>query len=66
VELGLKDIDLVLQTGADSTTPLPLASLLHDRFLAAVAKGRGELDWSSVWLESAENAWLSAEHPHED
>lgn len=66
VELGLKDIDLVLQTGADSTTPLPLASLLHDRFLAAVAKGRGELDWSSVWLESAENARLSAEHPHED
>lgn len=66
VELGLKDIDLVLQTGADSTTPLPLASLLHDRFLAAVAKGRGELDWSSVWLESAEDARLSAEHPHED
>lgn len=27
VELGLKDIDLTLQTGADSTTPLPLASL---------------------------------------
>lgn len=66
VELGLKDIDLVLQTGADSTTPLPLASLLHDRFLAAIAKGRGELDWSSVWLESAEDARLSAEHPHED
>lgn len=61
VELGLKDIDLVLQTAADSTTPLPLAGLLHDRFLAAVAKGRGELDWSSVWLESAENAGLSVE-----
>jgi 3-hydroxyisobutyrate dehydrogenase-like beta-hydroxyacid dehydrogenase len=66
VELGLKDIDLVLQTGADSTTPLPLASLLHDRFLAAIAKGRGELDWSSVWLESAENARLSVEYMHEE
>lgn len=66
VELGLKDIDLVLQTAADSTTPLPLASLLHDRFLAAVAKGRGELDWSSVWLESAENARLSVEYTHDD
>lgn len=65
VELGLKDIDLVLQTAADSTTPLPLASLLHDRFLAAVAKGRGELDWASIWLESAENAHLSAEYLHE-
>ncbi len=61
VELGLKDIDLVLQTAADSTTPLPLAGLLHDRFLAAVAKGRGELDWASVALESAENAGLSVE-----
>ena len=66
VELGLKDIDLVLQTGADSATPLPLAGLLHDRFLAAVAKGRGELDWSSVWLESAENARLSGEYTHDD
>ncbi|MCS6302897.1 MAG: NAD(P)-dependent oxidoreductase [Nitrospira sp.] len=66
VELGLKDIDLVLQTAADSTTPLPLAGLLHDRFLAAVAKGRGELDWSSVWLESAENARLSIEYGHDD
>jgi 3-hydroxyisobutyrate dehydrogenase-like beta-hydroxyacid dehydrogenase len=66
VELGLKDIDLVLQTGADSTTPLPLAGLLHDRFLAAVAKGRGELDWSSIWLESAENARLSVEYTHDD
>ena len=65
VELGLKDIDLVLQTAADSTTPLPLAGLLHDRFLAAVAKGRGELDWASIWLESAENAHLSAEYLHE-
>jgi len=66
VELGLKDIDLVLQTGADSTTQIPLASLLHDRFLAAVAKGRGELDWSSIWLESAENARLLIEGPDED
>lgn len=66
VELGLKDIDLVLQTAADSTTPLPLASLLHDRFLAAVAKGRADLDWAAVWLESAENARLSVEYRHED
>src|SRR6185437_15821389 len=66
VELGLKDIDLVLRTAADSTTPLPLAGLLHDRFLAAVAKGRGELDWSAVWLESAENAGLSVEYTHEE
>jgi 3-hydroxyisobutyrate dehydrogenase-like beta-hydroxyacid dehydrogenase len=54
--LGLKDINLVLQTAAESTTPLPLASLLRDRWLSAVAKGRGDLDWSAVALCVAEDA----------
>ena len=56
--LGMKDINLVLQAAADSTTPLPLASLLHDRWLAAIAKGRGDLDWSAVALNVAEDAGL--------
>ena len=56
--LGLKDINLILQTARDSTTPLPLASLLHDRWLSAVAKGRGDLDWSAVALGLAEDAGL--------
>ena len=56
--LGLKDINLVLQTAAESTTPLPLASLLHDRWLSALAKGRGLLVWSCVALGAAEDAGL--------
>jgi 3-hydroxyisobutyrate dehydrogenase-like beta-hydroxyacid dehydrogenase len=56
--LGLKDINLVLQTARESTTPLPLASLLHDRWLSAMAKGRGNLDWSAVALGAAEDAGL--------
>jgi len=56
--LGLKDINLVLETAAQSTTPLPLASLLRDRWLSAVAKGRGNLDWSAVALGVAEDAGL--------
>jgi len=56
--LGLKDIDLVLETAADSLTPLPMAGLLHDRWLSAVAKGRGDLDWSAVALGAAEDAGL--------
>jgi len=56
--LGLKDINLILETARDSTTPLPLASLLHDRWLSAVAKGRGDLDWSAVALGLAEDAGL--------
>jgi 3-hydroxyisobutyrate dehydrogenase-like beta-hydroxyacid dehydrogenase len=59
--LGLKDINLILQTARDSTTPLPLASLLHDRWISAVAKGRGDLDWSAVALGLAEDAGLK---PH--
>lgn len=56
--LGLKDVNLILQMAAASTTPLPLASLLHDRWLSAVAKGRGGLDWSAIALGVAEDAGL--------
>jgi 3-hydroxyisobutyrate dehydrogenase-like beta-hydroxyacid dehydrogenase len=56
--LGLKDVNLILQIAAASTTPLPLASLLHDRWLSAVAKGRGDLDWSAIALGVAEDAGL--------
>ena len=57
--LGLKDINLILQTARESTTPLPLASLLHDHWLSAVAKGRGDLDWSAVAMGLAEDAGLT-------
>jgi 3-hydroxyisobutyrate dehydrogenase-like beta-hydroxyacid dehydrogenase len=56
--LGLKDINLIMQAAAVSGTPMPLASLLHDRWVSAVAKGRGDLDWSAVALNSADDAGL--------
>lgn len=58
VSLGLRDLNLVLDTAAMSTMPMPLASLLHDRFLATIAKGRGNLDWAAVALGVAEDAGL--------
>ncbi|BFU94380.1 MAG: 3-hydroxyisobutyrate dehydrogenase [Nitrospira sp.] len=58
LSLGLKDINLVLQTAADSTVPMPLASLLRDRFLALVAQGRGHLDWAAMALGAAHDAGL--------
>jgi 3-hydroxyisobutyrate dehydrogenase-like beta-hydroxyacid dehydrogenase len=69
--LGLKDVGLVLQTAASSLVPMPLACLLHDHFLAAVAKGRGDLDWTGLAGEASEAAGLrpppSAEsNPHTD
>lgn len=56
--LGLKDVNHVLETAASSDTPMPLASLLHDRLIAEVAKGRGDFDWSALALNVTENAGL--------
>jgi 3-hydroxyisobutyrate dehydrogenase-like beta-hydroxyacid dehydrogenase len=58
LSLGLKDIDLVLQTAATGPMPMPLASLLRDRWLAAVANGRENLDWSAAALGVAEDAGI--------
>lgn len=58
LSLGLKDIDLVLQTAASSKMPMPLANLLHDRFVSALAKGREELDWAALALGASEDAGL--------
>lgn len=56
--LGLKDINLALETGAASAVPLPLASLLHNRWLTAVAKKRENMDWTAVALGVAEDAGI--------
>jgi 3-hydroxyisobutyrate dehydrogenase-like beta-hydroxyacid dehydrogenase len=45
--LGAKDNRLFLEAGDRHQVPLPLASLVHDRMLAALARGMGELDWSA-------------------
>jgi 3-hydroxyisobutyrate dehydrogenase-like beta-hydroxyacid dehydrogenase len=60
LSLGLKDISLVLQMAATSKVPLPLAGLLHDHFLAAEAKERGDLDWTGLGGEVSEAAGLRA------
>ena len=56
--LGLKDIQLALQAAADHATPMPVAGLLRDRLLSAVAKGRETMDWSALALGAAEDAGL--------
>lgn len=57
--LGLKDINLIMDVASASTTPLPLGSLLHDRWVSAVAKGRGDLDWSAIALNASEDAGIA-------
>ncbi|MBZ5538811.1 MAG: NAD(P)-dependent oxidoreductase [Acidobacteriia bacterium] len=56
--LGLKDVDLVLQMAAAAQMPMPVASLLHDRYITAMAKGRGSMDWSALALGVSEDAGL--------
>ena len=57
--LGVKDNRLLLQAGERLAVPLPLASLVRDRMLAALARGYGDLDWSSFARVSAEDAGLA-------
>jgi 3-hydroxyisobutyrate dehydrogenase-like beta-hydroxyacid dehydrogenase len=58
LRLGLKDVRLGLETGLECNSPMPLASLLRDRFLDAMAHGQAEMDWSSLVRVSARGAGL--------
>jgi 3-hydroxyisobutyrate dehydrogenase-like beta-hydroxyacid dehydrogenase len=46
--LGQKDIRLLLAAAETLRVPLPLASLLRDRFLTLLAHGGEGLDWSAI------------------
>lgn len=48
LDLGLKDITLALDVAHHVKAPMPFGSVLHDRFVAASAKGRGKMDWSAI------------------
>lgn len=56
--LGLKDARLVLQAADAAGVPLPIASVVRDRFLSAVGRGHGEKDWSVIAKLAAEDAGL--------
>ena len=56
--LGLKDNRLLLAAAEENAVPMPMASLVRDRFLAALGQGMGELDWSAISKLSAKDAGL--------
>jgi 3-hydroxyisobutyrate dehydrogenase-like beta-hydroxyacid dehydrogenase len=56
--LGLKDVRLALAAAEAAATPMPLASLIQDHFLSAIAHGQGEMDWAGLARVIAENAGL--------
>ena len=57
--LGLKDVSLALEAGHASQTPLPMASLVRDHFLEALAAGHAEKDWSALSTIVRRNAGLA-------
>jgi 3-hydroxyisobutyrate dehydrogenase-like beta-hydroxyacid dehydrogenase len=59
LSLGLKDLDLVLKTAAAGMMPMPLADLLHNRFITSIAKGRPDIDWTGLALAVSEDAGLT-------
>jgi len=58
LSLGFKDANLVMAAARKAHVPMPLASMMHDRFLSALAKDRGELDWTAAALNVSEDAGL--------
>ena len=54
--LGQKDIRLTLAAAEDLRVPMPLASLLRDRFLTLLAHGGDRLDWSAIGQLAAKDA----------
>jgi 3-hydroxyisobutyrate dehydrogenase-like beta-hydroxyacid dehydrogenase len=54
--LGYKDIRLALAAAETLQVPMPLASLLRDRFLRVLAHGGEGLDWSAIGGLASEDA----------
>ncbi len=54
--LGFKDNRLVLAAAETLRVPLPLASLIYNRFLTLLARGGESLDWSAFSQLAAEDA----------
>ena len=53
-----KDYGLILEAANEGLVPMPLASLIHDRLSATVAKGREDIDWAGFAREVSESAGL--------
>ena len=54
--LGHKDIRLTLEAAESLRVPMPLGSLLHDRFLRLLAQGGDTLDWAAIAGLAAQDA----------
>ncbi len=60
LELGLKDVRSVLAAAEAKAVPMPVASVVRDHFLSAIARGGADLDWSALAKVTAEDAGLKS------
>ena len=60
LELGLKDVRSVLAAAEARSVPMPVASVVRDHFLSAIARGGAGLDWSALAQVAAEDAGLKS------
>jgi 3-hydroxyisobutyrate dehydrogenase-like beta-hydroxyacid dehydrogenase len=56
--LGFRDNRLLLAAAEEASVPMPMASLMHDRFVAALALGLENADWSAIARVTYRNAGL--------
>ena len=56
--LGHKDVRLLLAAAESLRVPMPIGSLLNDRFLRLLAQGGENLDWSAISQLAAADAGL--------
>jgi 3-hydroxyisobutyrate dehydrogenase-like beta-hydroxyacid dehydrogenase len=58
--LGHKDIRLALAAAEDLRVPMPLGSLLRDRFVQLSAQGGDDLDWAAIGGLATQDAGYAA------
>jgi 3-hydroxyisobutyrate dehydrogenase-like beta-hydroxyacid dehydrogenase len=58
LNLGLKDIEVALQAGTDTGVPMPMAAVIREQHVAAIAHGYGERDWAGLGNYIARTAGL--------
>ena len=59
LKLGLKDVELALEAGDDTHVPMPMAGIIREQHLAAIAQGYGDQDWAALGEYIAQTAGLN-------
>jgi 3-hydroxyisobutyrate dehydrogenase-like beta-hydroxyacid dehydrogenase len=58
LNLGLKDIGLALEAAGAMSVPMPIASVVRDRFLTGIARGYQDMDWAALGRVCADDAGI--------